>query len=284
VAVTEGGSGRKFVGMVGEGTVSASSFGSRHQSDFGKGAGGKLVSCDRLRLSAPLCSGALQPRVLSLEDARSGWAFSTLPGAAFHRTLEPADISEWRFRVFTDCSAVFFRRRWPAGLAVWVFYSVLLLPVSGVVAFGPYAVADRFSYLPCLGWAILAGAGFFFCWGAWGKGRIGLRTLVLTPTLAVLLLLALGVLTWRQTQIWHDSERLWKHALAVDERSSFAHNNLGLTLAERGEFAEAIKHFRRAIEIDPASVNAQKRLKQILDIFSRNRVLRRRLLLIYTRL
>ncbi|HSF59326.1 MAG TPA: tetratricopeptide repeat protein [Candidatus Binatia bacterium] len=158
----------------------------------------------------------------------------------------------------------FFRRRWPAGLAVWVFYGVLLLPVSGVVAFGPYAVADRFSYLPSLGWAILAGAGFFYCGRAWDKGRVGLRTLVLTPTLAVLVLLALGVLTWRQTQIWHDSERLWKHALALNERSSFAHNNLGLALAERGAFAEAIKHIRRAVEIDPRFVEAHANLGNFL--------------------
>lgn len=158
----------------------------------------------------------------------------------------------------------FFRRRWPAGLAIWIFYGVLLIPVSGVVAFGPYAVADRFSYLPCLGWAILAGAGFFYCWRAWSKGRLGLGTLVLTPTLAVLLLLALGVLTWQQTQIWHDSERLWQHALAVDERSSFAHNNLGLALAERGAFAEAIKHIRRAVEIDPRFVEAHANLGNFL--------------------
>ena len=156
------------------------------------------------------------------------------------------------------------RHRWPAGLAVWVFYGVLLIPVSGVVAFGPYAVADRFSYLPCLGWAVLAGAGFLYCWRGWGKGRVGLRTLVLTRSLAVLLLVVLGGLTWQQTQIWHNSERLWRHALALDERSSFAHNNLGLALAERGAFAEAIKHIRRAVQIDPTFVEAHTNLGNFL--------------------
>jgi Tfp pilus assembly protein PilF len=61
----------------------------------------------------------------------------------------------------------------------------------------------------------------------------------LTQSFAVLLLVTLAALTWQQTQIWHNSERLWRHALALDERSSSAHNNLGLALAERGEFAEA---------------------------------------------
>ena len=156
------------------------------------------------------------------------------------------------------------RHRWLAGLTAWVFYGVLLIPVSGVVAFGPYAVADRFSYLPSLGWAISAGAGLFCCWQLWASGRISVRTLVLSQSLAGLLLVGLGTLTWYQTQIWHNSETLWRHALALDEKSSFAHNNLGLAMAERGAFAEAINEFRRAVEIDPAFVEAQTNLGNFL--------------------
>jgi hypothetical protein len=65
--------------------------------------------------------------------------------------------------------------------------------------------------------------GFFIAGEAGNDGRIAFRTLVLTQSFAVLLLLVtLAALTWQQTQIWHNSERLWRHALAVDERSSFA--------------------------------------------------------------
>jgi protein O-mannosyl-transferase len=165
-------------------------------------------------------------------------------------------------------TAVFFvvRRRWPAGLATWVFYMVLLIPVSGIVPFGPYAVADRFSYLPCMGWALLAGAGFFYCWKVWDGGRMGLPTFVLTQTLAVLLLVIIGSLTWRQIQVWYNSETLWTHALALDEESSFAHNNLGLVLAERGAVGEAIDHFRRAVQIDPMFVEAQTNLGNFLAL------------------
>jgi protein O-mannosyl-transferase len=155
-------------------------------------------------------------------------------------------------------------RRWPGGLAAWVFYAVLLMPVSGIVTFGPQLAADRFSYLPSLGWAVLLGAGLFYCWQLWVNKHVGLRTLVLTQSLAALLLVGLGVLTWQQTQIWHNSERLWKHALAIDQRSSFAHNNLGLALEERGAFAEAIEEFRKAVEIDPAFVEAHTNLGNFL--------------------
>jgi len=163
-------------------------------------------------------------------------------------------------------SAGFFvaRRRWPAGLAAWVFYVILLMPVSGIVAFGPYRAADRFSYLPSLGWAVLAGAGLYYCWQLWLSDRLGLRTLILTQSLAALLLIALGTLTWNQIRIWHNSERLWRHALALEEKSSFAHNNLGLVLTERGALEEAISEFRRALEIDPAFVEAHTNLGNFL--------------------
>src|SRR5207302_558463 len=169
--------------------------------------------------------------------------------------------------VFSLTAALFLiRRRWPAGLTAWVFYAVLLAPLSGIVAFGPHLVADRFAYLPCAGLAVLSGAGLFYCWQLWSRGRVGFRTLVSTQTFAVLLLTGLAVLTWHQTRIWHDSERLWRHALAIDEKSSFAHNNLGLILARRGALQEATNHFRRAVQIDPAFVEAHTNLGNFLAL------------------
>src|SRR5439155_24734679 len=51
------------------------------------------------------------------------------------------------------------RRSWPAALAVWLVYGLTLAPVSGIVHNGPELVADRYSYLSCLGIAVLVGAG-----------------------------------------------------------------------------------------------------------------------------
>ena len=158
------------------------------------------------------------------------------------------------------------RRCWPAGLATWLFYAVLLIPVSGIVAFGPYRAADRFSYLPCLGWATLAGAVLFWCWKFCITLGVNIRTVVSTQSLTLLLLVVLGALTWNQTQVWKHSESLWTHALAIEEKSSFAHNNLGLVLAKRGALAEAIDHFRRAVEVDPAFVEAYTNLGHFLAL------------------
>jgi protein O-mannosyl-transferase len=183
---------------------------------------------------------------------------------SYFSPLHPSIVAGVITTIILTIFFYFLRNRWPAGLAAWVSYVLLLLPVSGIVAIGPQLVADRYSYLPSLSWAVLVGAGLFYCWWLWINKLVGLHTFVVTQSLAALLLVALGVLTWQQTQIWRNSERLWSYALAIDQRSSFAHNNLGLALAERGAFAEAIEEFRKAVEIDPAFVEAHTNLGNFL--------------------
>src|SRR5207249_9869727 len=101
------------------------------------------------------------------------------------------------------------RRRVPGLPAAWVTYIVVLLPVLGIFQSGSQIAADRYTYLAGPGWAILAGAGLLSCWHA---------TRFLIPGCAVCLLVGLGLLTWNQVQVWHDSEKLWSHAAAIDPR------------------------------------------------------------------
>ena len=42
------------------------------------------------------------------------------------------------------------------------------------------------------------------------------------------------------------------------------HNNLGVALAMQGKLDEAVEHFRRAVELDPDSVEAQTNLATAL--------------------
>jgi len=156
------------------------------------------------------------------------------------------------------------RRRWPVGLAAWVFYAILLLPVGGIVAFGPYVAADRFSYIPCALWPVVPGTGLLWAWKLKMSDRLSARTLAAAELFTAGVLVALGALTWQQSQVWKNSERLWRHALSIDERSSFAHNNLGLALADRGALPEAVNQFRRAVEIDPVFVEAHTNLGNFL--------------------
>jgi len=147
------------------------------------------------------------------------------------------------------CSAAFvlLRRRWPALLAVWVAYLATLLPVLQVFPFGPYIVADRYSYLACLGWAVLAGGALLA--GLRAYGRTGTKVLLAA---ALSLTAVLGWLSVAQTGVWRESSGMWRYVLTVNPNSSIAHSNLGcLLLDAQGMTGEAVSQFKQAIKIRP---------------------------------
>jgi tetratricopeptide (TPR) repeat protein len=138
------------------------------------------------------------------------------------------------------------RRLRPALLAAWLFFLVTLSPVSGILKLGSQSAADRYTYLPCLGFALLAGAGMLACLrGASRRLRNG------CVLCAGLVLALLAGLAWRQQGFWRDSEILWRHALAVNPELSFAHYNLGVHVAAQGRLDEAAGHYRDAVRIIP---------------------------------
>jgi protein O-mannosyl-transferase len=152
------------------------------------------------------------------------------------------------------------RHRWPAGLASWICYVAIVAPVLGFVQSGRQMVADRYSYLSCLVWAILLGGGLYYVWKRNVGQRRGDRKSSLLITGAALILIALGVLTWRQVEIWHDSDRLWNHVLAITDRSIFrsgtAHHFVARVFADRGDLDRAIEHLRISINIEPTDSTA----------------------------
>src|SRR5207245_10409622 len=74
----------------------------------------------------------------------------------------------------------------------------------------------------------------------------------------------LGVLSWGQGKVWHDSEKLWTHVLAMDPQSSIAENNLGVARAGERKLAEAVEHYQRALQIRPEHAGAHYNLGNAL--------------------
>src|SRR3989449_1011413 len=145
------------------------------------------------------------------------------------------------------------RRRVPGLPAVWLAYIVVLLPVLGIFQSGQQIAADRYTYLAGLGWAILAGAGLLF---SLGRSKTGTLTTSPIAGVAMCLVVGLGVLTWDQVKVWHDSEKLWTHVLAMDPQSSIAENNLGVARAGERKLAEAVEHYQQALHLKPESAEA----------------------------
>jgi protein O-mannosyl-transferase len=143
------------------------------------------------------------------------------------------------------------RRRWPAGLAIWTFYLVMLAPVTGIVHTGNHLGADRNTYVPCMGFALLVGALAVTVVRAWQRGV--LRTPIVAMALSVVAIWIGGLaLTARvQSFVWHDSETLWRYAIEVDPGCAICHHNLGTSLGRRGAWAEAQALLERAIALRP---------------------------------
>lgn len=156
------------------------------------------------------------------------------------------------------------RRRWPAGLATWVCYFLMLAPVLGVAQSGPQLVADRYSYLSCMGWAVLLGASLLYCRWARAEGKVGRKSFIAVTVAAGWVLALLAVATLKQVPVWHDSYTLWKHAVAVSPESSLSQFNFARNLVKRGEFDEAIGHYRQAIENNPFYAEAHLNLGNVL--------------------
>ena len=109
-------------------------------------------------------------------------------------------------------------------------------------------VADHYQYLACIGPMALAAAGLEM-----GLGRVARGKLFLKPALCVVLLMALGALTWRQCGMYANAETLWQATLARNPDSWLAHNNLGTILRQEGRVDEAITHYQEALKIMPGN-------------------------------
>ncbi|MDO8805940.1 MAG: tetratricopeptide repeat protein [Elusimicrobiota bacterium] len=156
-------------------------------------------------------------------------------------------------------TAIALRRRWPAGLAVWAYYLVTLSPVVGIVKINTQATADRYTYLSCLGFAVLAGAGFRASRQTAGKQLRNIYAI-----LACLIISGLALLTWRQEAIWRNTETLWKHALAISPELDLAWYNLGSLMAAQGKNDEAVKYYQEALRVKPNYADAHYNLGIVL--------------------
>ena len=149
--------------------------------------------------------------------------------------------------VSITAAAVALRRRWPALLAAWASYIVILLPVVGLAHNGYQIAADRYTYLPSLGLALLAGGIVASAGLGWTTGHYR----IVPAALAALVIASLGAAAWKQTELWHDGVTLWGHAVALDPGSGIAHANLGGGLIHQGRTAEAAREFEKAIVLRP---------------------------------
>jgi hypothetical protein len=94
----------------------------------------------------------------------------------------PAHVSPLEIRFIVAAAVVvavtglllMLRGRLPGALVAWLHAMIAVAPVSGLVHAGSQLVADRYSYLPGIGFAVVAGGGVAWGLDGWRRGRLAL--------------------------------------------------------------------------------------------------------------
>jgi protein O-mannosyl-transferase len=148
--------------------------------------------------------------------------------------------------IFISLAVIATARRLPYLFVGWLWYAITILPVIGLIKqVGDFAMADRYTYLPSIGFTIML---------AWGlpsmiRSEEVRRNFLFPGGIAILAIMA--VLSWKQCSYWENSIKLFSHSLQVTKNNSLAHNDLGSALYEQGKFEEAVNHYNEALQIVP---------------------------------
>src|ERR1035438_3128766 len=174
------------------------------------------------------------------------------------------------------------RRRMPYMLVGWFWYLGTLVPVIGLVQLLSQSIADRYTYIPVIGFAL------FLVWllEDLTKGWRYKRAIMLV--IGTSIMVACVVKTRHEIGFFKDDVTLWGHAVAVTKNDEYnwcphyalgavlwttpRHDDtlnefqesvrinpnyaksqlgLGVALQEKSRFDEAVIHYQRALELDP---------------------------------
>src|ERR1700723_500113 len=183
-----------------------------------------------------------------------------------HWKIDPAVWWQWLFPagvLAVVIGLVFVARRYRGPLAGFLIFCGTLFPVLGFLNIYPFRysyVADHFQYLASLGIIVPVASVLVRA-----IERISSRRAV-TIACCSMLILVLGVLTWRQCRMYRDIETLYRESLARNPGSWLAHYNLGVLFAEMpGRLPDAIAEYQAALQIEPDYAEAHLNLGNILS-------------------
>jgi hypothetical protein len=143
-------------------------------------------------------------------------------------------------------SVIVMAKRLPYLFVGWMWYAITIVPVIGLIQISvtvPYAMADRYHYLPSIGIAVML---------AWGiPSLIPNRQIwkgFLFPAVIVFYAI-LAVISWQQCSYWKNSVSLWSHALQVTKNHYLIYLRLGNAFGRIGQYEKAIDNFNEAVRL-----------------------------------
>jgi Tfp pilus assembly protein PilF len=166
----------------------------------------------------------------------------------------PSQIPAWQVTgaylliIVISVAVIVMIKRRPCLFTGWMWFAITIAPVIGIIQVSistPYAMADRYHYLPSIGLAVML---------AWGIPSLikseAIRKKFLFPA-GILFLAILSFLSWNQCGYWQNSITLFDHTLKVTDNNWLAYYSRGDAYYILGNYRQAIEDYGRAIEIIP---------------------------------
>jgi tetratricopeptide (TPR) repeat protein len=138
-------------------------------------------------------------------------------------------------------------------IAAISFFFLASLPVIGLIKVGEHAYADRYTYIPMIGFYILIAwtlIGFFY------------RFKHAKPLIAGCIAISIGLMGFQT----HDYKNVWESDLVIwtyisnlyAGESSVIHNNLGGSYFQATNYEQALEQFERARSLEPDNISLYK--------------------------
>lgn len=190
----------------------------------------------------------------------------------FYTRLLAFSPGDWEFVlslavVAAITAGLFLRRtRWPGLWLLWLCHLLVLAPVLGLTEH-PHFTNDRYSYLASVLWSVGLAVVLVQLWP-----RRTLRITVLAAAGAGLV--ALGLLSLKQTAVWQNTESLGRHMIATmgDHPRRFEiYSRMASALRAEGRLAESNPYYLQSLGGDPSAADRALAQARQLEVQGRPR-------------
>jgi len=194
-----------------------------------------------------------------------GYLWNTLWPVGLHGFyVHPGLIPTWKaliaaFVLFgISALCVLNRPKRPYLLVGWLWYLITLIPVIGILQVGEQAMADRYTYIPLIGFFVAAIWLVCDLLGIHMADTNRKHTWPASSPLAVsavvaacILVILLAVGAYNQAGFWRENETLFGRSLAIDPDNYLAHHELGVHRLMDGDLEDALKHLKACVAAEP---------------------------------
>lgn len=183
---------------------------------------------------------------------------------------EPLDLSHPMVRAGVIgtvllLAGLFVSTRWtPVPLVGWLCFFVLIFPTLGVIGFTHVIAADKYVYLPVIGFLLILSHYLNRLWSlAQRSARRVPVALAAVGIVAVLVGMEMSA-TRSYLRNWRSTESLARHMMAVEPDGIVPLNMLGVSLRLNGRNEAALEVLTRAAQRDPRDERARLNLAGVL--------------------